>query len=92
MLKEDNLPRAVYPATLVSLILSDVPGDPLDVIASGPTTPDPTTFSQALDVLEKFNFNSVEADRISNYLRMGIDGLFEKHQSRAILFLRKSPI
>ncbi len=39
---------------LVSLIISDVVGDPLDVIASGPTSPDPTTFADAIRVLEKY--------------------------------------
>lgn len=53
--KGGQLARAVSPATLVSLILSDVPGDPLDVIASGPTAPDSTTFCQAMEVLENYN-------------------------------------
>jgi glycerate 2-kinase len=39
---------------VLSLILSDVVGDPLDVIASGPTAPDPTTFADALAVLDRF--------------------------------------
>ena len=46
--KGGQLARRVAPATLVALILSDVVGDPLDVIASGPTVPDPTTFADAL--------------------------------------------
>jgi glycerate 2-kinase len=40
---------------LHSLIISDVVGDPLDVIASGPTSADPTTFAQALDILRKYD-------------------------------------
>jgi glycerate-2-kinase len=51
--KGGQLARAVYPGTIISLVLSDVIGDPLDVIASGPTTPDPTTYKQALDILER---------------------------------------
>lgn len=50
-LKGGLLARAGAPARIVSLILSDVIGDPLDVIASGPTAPDPTTFTDALAVL-----------------------------------------
>ncbi|MBI1736786.1 MAG: glycerate kinase [Candidatus Rokubacteria bacterium] len=51
--KGGRLARAAAPARLVTLALSDVIGDPLDVIASGPTAPDPTMFRDALDVLER---------------------------------------
>jgi hydroxypyruvate reductase len=51
LLKGGQLARAASPATVLTLLLSDVIGDPLDVIASGPTAPDPTTFAEALDVL-----------------------------------------
>jgi glycerate 2-kinase len=74
IIKGGQLARAVYPATLVSLILSDVPGDPLDVIASGPTTPDPTTFKQALDVLDMYNLTALVPAGILNYLNGGATG------------------
>jgi len=51
--KGGQLARACQPTKVVSLILSDVVGDPLDTIASGPTAPDPTTFADAIDVLER---------------------------------------
>jgi glycerate 2-kinase len=73
--KGGQLARAVYPATLVSLVLSDVIGDPLDVIASGPTTPDPTTFNQALDILKKYNVEKNVPDGILKYLNEGKIGL-----------------
>jgi hydroxypyruvate reductase/glycerate 2-kinase len=75
LIKGGQLSRSVYPATLVTLILSDVAGDPLDVIASGPTTPDPTTFSQALEVVEKFNLMNDVPSGILRYLRDGKSGL-----------------
>ena len=53
LLKGGQFARAAAPATVLSLILSDVVGDPLDVIASGPTAPDRSTFAEALAVLER---------------------------------------
>ena len=44
-LKGGGIARLAYPSTVVALILSDVVGDPLDVIASGPTVPDNSTFA-----------------------------------------------
>ncbi len=75
LVKGGQLARAVNPATLVSLILSDVAGDPLDVISSGPTTPDPTTFRQALEVLDKFNLVNEVPATILKYLKEGAGGL-----------------
>jgi glycerate 2-kinase len=72
--KGGQLARAVYPGTMVSLILSDVIGDPLDVIASGPTVPDPTTFRQAKEIITKYNLTSTLPESIVNYINEGVDG------------------
>jgi glycerate-2-kinase len=48
------LAKKAYPATILNLILSDVVGDPLEFIASGPTAPDSTTFGDAIKVLKKY--------------------------------------
>ena len=53
LLKGGQLARAAAPAKVVSLVLSDVVGDPLDVIASGPTAPDRSTFAEAVAVLDR---------------------------------------
>ncbi len=49
------LAKKAYPATILNLVLSDVVGDDLEVIASGPTVPDSTTFADARRVLEKYD-------------------------------------
>jgi len=54
-IKGGRLAAAFRGKLLLSLVLSDVIGDPLDVIASGPTVPDPTTFADAIAVLEKYD-------------------------------------
>jgi hydroxypyruvate reductase/glycerate 2-kinase len=59
---------------LFSLIISDVIGDPLDVIASGPTAPDPTTFADALAVLSKYQLRERTAPSILRYLERGAAG------------------
>lgn len=53
-IKGGRLAAAAYPARIVSLLISDVPGDDPATIASGPTVPDPTTSADALAVIEKY--------------------------------------
>lgn len=60
-IKGGRLARAAAPARVVSLIISDVPGDDLSVIASGPTVPDPTTREDALAVLRKYGIDAPRA-------------------------------
>jgi glycerate-2-kinase len=74
VVKGGQLARVVYPATLVNLILSDVPGDPLDVIASGPTVPDPSTFMQALTVFSSFGLTETVPGGILKLLKEGAEG------------------
>ena len=73
--KGGQLARAVYPAILVNLILSDVPGDPLEVIASGPTVPDSTTYEQALTVLSAYGLTEIIPDKVFHLLLDGVKGL-----------------
>lgn len=53
-LKGGELARVIYPATAISLILSDVVGDRLDVIASGPTVPDSSTFADCRAIVARY--------------------------------------
>jgi glycerate 2-kinase len=73
--KGGNLARLAYPAEIVSLILSDVVGNPLDVIASGPTVPDPTTFADAYRVIEKYGLLEELPRSIVERMRRGKEGL-----------------
>ncbi len=75
IVKGGQLAKAVSPATLVNLILSDVPGDQLEVIASGPTVADSTTFEQALTVLSTYGLTEVIPDKVFNLLLEGVKGL-----------------
>jgi len=69
-IKGGGLKRACRAGRLAALIISDVLGDPLDVIASGPTVDDPCTPEQALAVLEKFDALSAGiSPRVFDYLR-----------------------
>jgi glycerate 2-kinase len=72
--KGGRLAEIVYPARIISLILSDVIGDKLDVIASGPTTPDKTTFGDALEVIERYNLSNRLPRKVSQVLRDGASG------------------
>ena len=69
------LAKKAYPATILNLILSDVLGDPLDFIASGPTVPDSTTFSDAIKVLKKYGLWEKTPKTIKRVLMDGEKGL-----------------
>lgn len=73
--KGGRLAEIAYPARIISLILSDVIGDRLDVIASGPTAPDRTTFNDALKVLEKYRLIDKAPKSIIEVLEKGAKGL-----------------
>ena len=75
VVKGGQLAREVYPATMVTLILSDVTGDPLDVIASGPTVPDPTTFKQAREIIAKYDLSASMPEGIISFLSEGAEGV-----------------
>jgi hydroxypyruvate reductase len=76
-LKGGQLARAAHPAPVVALLLSDVIGDPLDVIASGPTAPDPTTFQDALGVLDRFGLRDRVPTPVRTHLEAGARGEVE---------------
>ncbi len=82
--KGGRLAEITYPARIVSFILSDVIGDRLDVIASGPTAPDSTTYADAMDVIHKFNLSDEISSSVMEVLKKGRQGLIPetpKHDS-----------
>ncbi len=72
--KGGRLARAAYPAQLVTLVLSDVIGNSLDVIASGPTVPDGTTFADAAHVIEKYGLKRDLPPRVVAFIERGLSG------------------
>ncbi len=73
-IKGGKLARAAYPATLVTPILSDVIGDNLDVIASGPTVPDRSSFDDSLKILGKYKITEKIPSAVLDYLIRGKAG------------------
>jgi glycerate 2-kinase len=76
-LKGGQLARLAYPATTVTLMLSDVIGDNLDVIGSGPTVPDLSTFETALSVLRKYSILDKVPAGVRSRLEAGARGEIE---------------
>lgn len=72
--KGGQLVRAAQPARVVALILSDIVGDPLDAIASGPTVPDPTTYADALAILDRYGIRGEIPGPIRDRLEAGARG------------------
>ena len=75
VIKGGGLLSFLYPAQVVSLILSDVMGDDLSMIASGPTVPDPTTYQDAMDILIKYSITKSIDEGILDHLTSGIKGI-----------------
>ncbi len=72
--KGGGLARAAYPATVVSLMLSDVIGDPMDVIASGPTVPDTSTFKACMETFQKYEVSNRLPGAVRKRFEAGVSG------------------
>ncbi len=90
--KGGGMARATYPARLVSLFLSDVIGDDLDVIASGPTVADRSSFQDCLQIIAKYRLRDALPQPVFELIERGVAGrepetpkpgapLFEKVQN-----------
>ena len=76
-IKGGQLAKAVYPAKLFTLIISDVVGDHLESIASGPTVSDSSTFEDAYRVLQKYNIWTSTAESVRKYILKGVNQTIE---------------
>ncbi len=74
-IKGGKLIGKTYPAGFCTLILSDVLGDPVDVIASGPTVFDPSTFQEAWKTIEKYGLQEEMPKNVNQFLQEGLNGL-----------------
>lgn len=72
--KGGRLAKAAFPARVLTLVLSDVVGDDLSTIASGPTAPDPTTFDDALEILETYRLQERVPRSVLDHLDAGRRG------------------
>ncbi|MFA5370655.1 MAG: DUF4147 domain-containing protein, partial [Sideroxydans sp.] len=77
-IKGGRLAQAAYPAQVLTLLLSDVIGDRLDVIASGPTAADGSTFADALAVIAKYSMRDRMPPHVMAYLQQGADGQLDE--------------
>jgi glycerate 2-kinase len=81
-IKGGRLSELCFPATQLNVLLSDVVGDRLDTIASGPTTPDDSTYGDALAILEKYGIGDRISPRAAQVLQSGAGGLLPETPKR----------
>lgn len=71
-IKGGRLAQDASPATLITLILSDVVGDDMDVIASGPTVPDKSTFDDCMRIIQKYAIERKLPETVVNHIKHGV--------------------
>ena len=89
LVKGGNLLKHVNNATSISLIISDVLGDPIDMIASGPTYPDRSTFSDCLDILDQLkNYDIPES--VITHIKKGKNKLIQETPKKTEAIFKKT--
>lgn len=94
-IKGGKLAAACSPASLVTLIISDVPGDDPAVVASGPTVPDPSTLAEAIEILDRYAIRvpvnvQQHLEDASNETPMPGDAIFERTTTEVIATCQQS--
>lgn len=90
VIKGGGLAKAAYPATLITLILSDVVGDDLDSIASGPCVPDPKTFGDCSAIFAKYAIESGIPSTVLRYIEAGLAGTVPETPKSGQEFFKKT--
>eukprot|EP00934_Nitzschia_sp_Nitz4_P002421 Nitzschia sp. Nitz4//scaffold40_size135432//111029//112459//NITZ4_003264-RA/size135432-processed-gene-0.180-mRNA-1//-1//CDS//3329551279//2416//frame0 len=75
--KGGRLAAKCHPSQLVTLVLSDILGDPLDLIASGPTVPDSSCWKDAWELVERFQLGDKLSEPVMTLLKQGADGYLD---------------
>jgi hydroxypyruvate reductase len=88
-IKGGGLAKAVFPATLVCLMLSDVVGDDFDTIASGPCVADSTTYAQCAAIFEKYAIKDKIPLRVQEHIQSGVTGLVAETPKQGASFFNK---
>jgi hydroxypyruvate reductase len=81
-IKGGKMARIAYPAKLITLILSDVIGDNLDIIASGPTVPDQSSFPDCLNIIKKYSLSDKLPKNVLDYINKGVNGEIEENPKK----------
>jgi glycerate 2-kinase len=87
--KGGRLAQIASPAPVVSLILSDVIGDRLDVIASGPTAPDPSTYGEVMEVMARYRLAASIPPSVAETIARGAQGLIPETPKEGHQVFRK---
>jgi glycerate-2-kinase len=88
--KGGQLAKKIYPATMINLFLSDVIGDKLESIASGPTVPDPTTYQESKNILNRYNLWEISPKSIRTIISKGINGFINDTPKKNEKYFKKS--
>lgn len=90
--KGGGLAKLFYPSSVVSIIASDVPGNDLSVIASGPTVRDKTTKEEALQVLKKYNLLDKLGLSFDDFLETPKENMYFEHTSNILLLSNQTAL
>jgi len=89
-IKGGGLARAAFPSELITLILSDVVGDDLDAIASGPTVPDNSAFSDVKEIFQKYDLLDKLPKSVVRHIQLGIEGKVPETPKRGDSIFQKT--